>query len=71
MQEILESMIKDAVARQKKGGDGSRTIITSAMSGFLVELADTLRTSGINGRPLAKLHFEGGFAGRVKSRPVR
>jgi hypothetical protein len=31
-------MISDAVARQKKGGEGSRTIVTSAMHGFLAEI---------------------------------
>jgi hypothetical protein len=35
---ILESMIADALARQKKGGQGSRTIVTSAMAGFLTEI---------------------------------
>jgi hypothetical protein len=32
---VFESMIRDAVARQKKGGIGSRSPVTSAMSGFL------------------------------------
>jgi hypothetical protein len=31
-------MIEDAVDRHKKRGKGSRTIVTSAMSGFLSEL---------------------------------
>jgi hypothetical protein len=38
LDEILESMICDAVARQKKGGHGSRTGITSTMKGFLWEM---------------------------------
>jgi hypothetical protein len=35
LSDVLESMVRDAVTRQKNGGSGSRTIITSAMSGFL------------------------------------
>jgi hypothetical protein len=36
---VFESMIEDAVDRQKKRGKASRTIVTSAMSGFLSELS--------------------------------
>jgi hypothetical protein len=32
---VIESMVGDAVTRQKKGGKYSRTLITSAMAGFL------------------------------------
>jgi hypothetical protein len=39
LDEVFRSMLEDAVDRQKKGGKGSRTIITSAMSGFLSELS--------------------------------
>jgi hypothetical protein len=39
---VFESMIEDAVNRQKKGGKGSRTIVTSAMSGFLRELTHNI-----------------------------
>jgi hypothetical protein len=38
LHEVFESMIKDAVDRQRSGGKGSRTIVTSAMNGFLTEL---------------------------------
>jgi hypothetical protein len=38
LRDVLESMVCDAVARHKKGGKYSRTIITSAMGGFLFEL---------------------------------
>jgi hypothetical protein len=32
---ILESMIRDGIRRHKKGGPGSRTVLTSSMQGFL------------------------------------
>jgi hypothetical protein len=32
---IVESMIRDGIARREKGGQYSRTPITSAMKGFL------------------------------------
>jgi hypothetical protein len=35
---IVESMIRDGIARREKGGQYSRTPITSAMQGFLHEL---------------------------------
>jgi hypothetical protein len=35
---VFESMIEDAIDRRNKRGKGSRTIVTSAMSGFLSEL---------------------------------
>jgi hypothetical protein len=35
---VFESMIQDAMTRQKKGGKHSRTVITSAMTGFLSEI---------------------------------
>jgi hypothetical protein len=36
---IFESMIRDGIARRVKGGVGSRSTLTPAMSGFLSELA--------------------------------
>jgi hypothetical protein len=42
LESVFESMIGDAVDRQKKCGKGSRTIVTSAMSGFLSELSRSI-----------------------------
>jgi hypothetical protein len=39
LESVFRSMIEDAVDRQKKDGKGSRTVITSAMYGFLSELS--------------------------------
>jgi hypothetical protein len=39
LEHIIESMIRDGVARSSKGGKHSRTPVTSAMRGFLTELA--------------------------------
>jgi hypothetical protein len=38
LESVLDSMVTDAVNRQKKGGKYSRRIITPAMNGFLSEL---------------------------------
>lgn len=38
LERIIESMVRDGVARHLKGGRHSRTPVTSAMSGFLHEL---------------------------------
>jgi hypothetical protein len=38
LEKILESMIRDGVARALKGGNHSRAPVTSAMSGFLFAL---------------------------------
>jgi hypothetical protein len=40
LQSIFEAMVNDALERRRRGGKGSRTTITSAMSGFLQELSD-------------------------------
>jgi hypothetical protein len=45
LERIIESMIRDGIARGKKGGKHSRTLTTSAMSGFLHEL--TRHVAGI------------------------
>jgi hypothetical protein len=34
----IEAMIRDGIARQKKGGKYSKSSLTSSMSGFLHEL---------------------------------
>lgn len=39
LERIIESMIRDGIARRAKGGQYSRTPVTSAMNGFLSELA--------------------------------
>jgi hypothetical protein len=36
---IFEAMIRDGIVRRAKGGGGSRSTLTPAMSGFLSELA--------------------------------
>jgi hypothetical protein len=40
LEAIFAAMIDDAFERRRKGGKGSRTTLTSAMAGFLRELAD-------------------------------
>jgi hypothetical protein len=49
LQHIIESMIRDGIARRIKGGRHSRTPVTSAMSGFLWEL--TRHIAGIERQP--------------------
>jgi len=49
LQHIIQSMIRDGIARRMKGGRHSRTPVTSAMSGFLSEL--TRHIAGIERRP--------------------
>jgi hypothetical protein len=39
LEHIIESMIRDGIARREKGGRYSRSTLTSAMQGFLSELS--------------------------------
>jgi hypothetical protein len=62
LEHIIEDMIRDGVARQKKGGKYSRTVCTSTMSGFLFQLGRYIagssrrlvRTSAPGRQPLAR-----------------
>ena len=40
LKQIFEAMVNDALERRRRGGKGSRTTITPAMSGFLNELSE-------------------------------
>ena len=46
LKHIIESMIRDGIARHMKGGRHSRTPVTSAIRGFLFEL--TRHIAGID-----------------------